>query len=413
MINRHLTILTAVTALMMGATLAFAGDAPGVIPAPTPGVIPIGAQLKASEAAQFARVPTAQGLKVFYDKFGTYRPVIGAKGSNLANGHVITIAKPAGAVVDKAYLMSASYYGTAINNGDVAIDSKPVTWIEAVINGIPKYPTWFYSVRGDVTSLIKAKTDAAPAGNVSFKLTENAAKNSYIDGEVLVVVFKLPSGQARNTLLLFGGLKTTGDNFDITLAAPINMTTLGARVDMGLGISYSFQSSSITNQISQVSINGSKVSSSAGGQDDGDALNGALITAGGMGDSRTNPANPFRAPTGPRYDDELYNLLPHVSSTSKLIRVSTYNPSDDDNIFFAWFDVSANADINKDTDSDGLLDSWERFGYDKNNDGIIDVNLPTLGANYLKKDIFIGYVWINKSATETVSHYPWRPLSPQ
>ena len=129
MSNRNLKILTTVAALTMAATFAFAGDAPGIIP--------MGAQTKASEAAQFASVPKAKGLKVFYDKFGIYRPVIGAKGSNLANGHFITIAKPAGAVVDKAYLMSASYYGTAINNGDVTIDSKPVTWVEAVINGIP------------------------------------------------------------------------------------------------------------------------------------------------------------------------------------------------------------------------------------------------------------------------------------
>lgn len=42
-----------------------------------------------------------------------------------------------------------------------------------------------------------------------------------------------------------------------------------------------------------------------------------------------------------------------------------------------------------DTDNDGLLDVWEKFGVDTNNDGIIDLDLPALGANPLRKDVFI------------------------
>ena len=42
-----------------------------------------------------------------------------------------------------------------------------------------------------------------------------------------------------------------------------------------------------------------------------------------------------------------------------------------------------------DTDNDGLLDVWERFGVDTNNDGLIDLDLPALGANPLRKDVFV------------------------
>ena len=42
-----------------------------------------------------------------------------------------------------------------------------------------------------------------------------------------------------------------------------------------------------------------------------------------------------------------------------------------------------------DTDNDGLLDVWEKFGVDTNNDGIIDLDLPALGANPLRKDVFV------------------------
>jgi len=42
-----------------------------------------------------------------------------------------------------------------------------------------------------------------------------------------------------------------------------------------------------------------------------------------------------------------------------------------------------------DSDGDGLPNHWEVCGYDYNNDGTADVNLPALGANWRKKDLFV------------------------
>lgn len=42
-----------------------------------------------------------------------------------------------------------------------------------------------------------------------------------------------------------------------------------------------------------------------------------------------------------------------------------------------------------DTDGDALPDTWETNGYDANGDGVVDVNLPALGANPRKKDLFV------------------------
>ena len=50
-----------------------------------------------------------------------------------------------------------------------------------------------------------------------------------------------------------------------------------------------------------------------------------------------------------------------------------------------WKDVS----VNQDTDGDGLLDCWEINGLDVNHDGIIDLNLPAMGADPERKDIFV------------------------
>lgn len=51
-----------------------------------------------------------------------------------------------------------------------------------------------------------------------------------------------------------------------------------------------------------------------------------------------------------------------------------------------------------DSDGDGLPDDWESHGYDANNDGTIDVDLPTLGANPMRKDLFIEVDWMNAAA---------------
>jgi uncharacterized repeat protein (TIGR01451 family) len=52
------------------------------------------------------------------------------------------------------------------------------------------------------------------------------------------------------------------------------------------------------------------------------------------------------------------------------------------------FDISVWSQTG-DADNDGLLDSWEHLGFDADNDGAIDINLPALGANPLRKDVFV------------------------
>jgi hypothetical protein len=45
--------------------------------------------------------------------------------------------------------------------------------------------------------------------------------------------------------------------------------------------------------------------------------------------------------------------------------------------------------VSGDADGDGLLDSWEITGLDLDGDGIIDVNLPAMGADPNHKDLFL------------------------
>jgi len=86
--------------------------------------------------------------------------------------------------------------------------------------------------------------------------------------------------------LFFGAQDVNGDNFYIRYAEPINLADPKLRLDFSLGISYGYQSSS---QYSIIEVNGKRLTTSAGGQDDGTASDGALITVGGIGDVNTNP----------------------------------------------------------------------------------------------------------------------------
>lgn len=389
--------------LLLGTALGLGSAWSAALAETAPGTAPKSAGPAAAMQAPDPIV-AASGLKVFYRKFGKFRLSVDAAGSNDVS-HGVTVKKPtADAVVEKAFLMAASNFQATIPNGAVALDGNAVTWIDSVFNDIPpSLPNFFNSVLADVTGIVKNKVDGAAVGDIEFTLTEPGGTGS-IDGEILVVVFRVKSDAEKRTIaLLFGGQQLAGDRFELTLAEPIDPKTRGAFVDMGLGISFSAQP---TGQFSFVNVNGERLSSSAGGQDDGVLSNGALITAGGLGDSRNNPVDPFAQPVDSRTDDERYNLLKFISEKTDKILVDTSNPSNDDNIFFAWFELSAKGEVNKDTDGDGLLDSWETSGYDHDGDGEIDVPIHKRGANPKRKDIFIAYAWMEKSETEAVSHQP-------
>lgn len=243
------------------------------------------------------------------------------------NSGIIQVDKPAGATVRKAYMAAATtgFRKHKLVTGDIKIDGVDVAWGVETPSSIHSWNYW-----ADVTSIVKSKIDTAPAGRVDFTITE--ADTSNTEGEVLAVIFDDPSQTSDNTIvILFGAQDIAGDTFAIGLAEPINTSDPNLALDMSLGISYGHQGS----QYSTVDVNSNRLTTSAGGEDDGASANGALLTVGGLDDSNANPPNPYATPTNPRSDDELYNLIPFVSDGDMAINVYTKNPSNDDNIFFA------------------------------------------------------------------------------
>lgn len=269
-----------------------------------------------------------EGLGVIVDERGRISRSVDGLGTLDGTGSV-TVRKPAGGTVRKAVLLAASTGFDGPAAGEVTLAGTAVPLGHATDSSIGSVNYWT-----DVTALLKPALDAAPAGDTELAVTESDAYS--VDGVVLAVVFSDPAQtRDRSTTLLFGTTQTTGDHFQLRLSKPIDPESPGALLDMSLGISYSYQSNG-TQQFSQVDVNGSRLTTSAGGEDDGLPEDGALLTVGGIGDSTGNPI-PDATPTEPRSDDELYDLRPFVAAGATTVDVDTLNPSDDDNIFFAEF----------------------------------------------------------------------------
>lgn len=239
----------------------------------------------------------------------------------------VDIVKPSPlAVVREADLFCATTGGSGYRpqNGDVTVNGSPVAWDEIIPNSISSF-----NARDDVTAMVKPAADAASAGLVTFTITEDPTF-SY-DGCALKVIWDDPTTTTNSILIFWGAQETTGDTFVINFA-PLDASAFLAPMEFSLGISFGFQPGA---QFSQVDVNAMRLTTSAGGQDDGQGANGALITLGGTGDTAANPP-PFAPPASASVpDDELYDLRPFVSPGDTSMTIFTLNPSNDDNIFLA------------------------------------------------------------------------------
>ena len=79
--------------------------------------------------------------------------------------------------------------------------------------------------------------------------------------------------------------------------------------------------------------------------------------------------------------------VPNVRSAGSLLTLMVRNLDGTESPPFP-FPLPANA-ATLDSDGDSLLDSWETNGYDANGDGMIDVDLPALGAKIDRRDVFV------------------------
>ena len=257
------------------------------------------------------------------------------------NSGVIQANIPAGSTIQRAYLYATSVwdlqqvYGVTFNGNTLPLGS-------ATILGPNSNPAT--TVRWDVTSIIAS---AFTGGLQNFSIVENGppSPNLTNDGAALVVAYSNPSTQGFTSVILDGELATTGDTVQFNFASPY----VSGDFLVSLAASFSRQPAAGQPQTTIINVttnstNNRLLTMSAGGADDRttgeNPANGNLITVGGIGDNPAN-VNPNAQPTGTNPDDEYYNLAlgniasatPFIQPGDTFLRLTTVNPSDDDNIF--------------------------------------------------------------------------------
>jgi hypothetical protein len=247
------------------------------------------------------------------------------------NSGVIQANIPTGSTIQRAYLYAASVWNKRVDgvtfNGTSLPESLAITLS-------PQLDNTATTVLWDVTDIIKS---SVTGGLQDFSIVENDDN----DGAVLVVAYSNPSTQGFTSVILDGELSTTGGTSQFDFVSPYT----GGDFLVSLASSYSRQPSWQFTQIDVTtdSTNNRRLTTSAGGQDDGETPPGGLITVGGIGDDPANPG-PFDSPSdpsAPRIDDEYYNLAlgnienaaPFISPGDTFLRLTTQNPTNDDNVF--------------------------------------------------------------------------------
>ena len=306
---------------------------------------------------------------------------VDATGTN-SSGTTIRVNKPAGATVRKVYVSSAStgFTGYVIPNGGIEIGGVPVSWDLSTPSSISSSNHW-----ADATAELAPVMNGLPPG-LNFVDYRETIDTYNIDGTILMVVWNDPSQLTDQTLVvMFGAQNISGDNFYVNLAQPIaNAADPALRMDMGLGISYSYEPAG---QYSHVDVNGLELSNCAGGQDDGQAENGALITVGGIGDLNTNPPPGCSEAIGPRADDELYSLVPYVHTGDTQVHVFSINPSNDDNIYLAYFLMNVAGNVTTNPDGVPPTCALTKSGTDGSGQKYIEITVQDTKSGLMSIDV--------------------------
>jgi hypothetical protein len=264
----------------------------------------------------------------------------------------VSAVVPAGSFVERAFLYSS--YGNNFTSApqSISVTFDNVTYGQASftsVGGYVKGPDFrLEAYRADVTNHVRG---VIGSGGGTFNFVVNSeSPNLKIDGEMLVVIYSNPSERRRNIVLAEGQSYNPVSPYSrtstIAWPTPLSPASEGEfLLSTGIGFSSHFPGS---NQYMTLDVNGRRLTTSAGGEDDGTSLEGALITAGGLGDVPTNPS-PFALPSAARSDDEYYNLAlgnsadanPFLNGGETSFSLQTTNHSSaNDLMFFVGFNAT-------------------------------------------------------------------------
>lgn len=301
---------------------------------------------------------------------------------NLGRGSIVISGIPSGSVVRVAYL-----YWT------VFATSESPTFANGVINrnvltgtrvGTGPAPNWSrtnmngYAYRADVTRFV--------GGNGTYNLSEFTSGSTaggdpasaavvapLLNGASLVVVYdKVTVGTYPLTRVVINdGYAAVGTN--LPNAMPPSAST---------GFNWTTPASNPVGQVRTTFIVGDGQSNLA---ESAPTFNGSPVQVGGWRGADRQVVPNYTI--GNLWDTTTHTVGSFVRPGDTSATVTVSGGAD----VVTWVGQILSIGLNgaADTDGDALLDGWEYNGYDADGDRIVDVDLPALGADPLRKDIFV------------------------
>ncbi|MCX9080925.1 MAG: DUF3344 domain-containing protein [Candidatus Methanoperedens sp.] len=319
-------------------------------------------------------------LAYLYDKSINGGYVAGGAGMrNRGWGTILIKDIPKGSAVDRAYL-----YWSVI--GLESPGKTPPSYAQGKINGVSINGTLLgfspsqgkgqiYGYRANVTGLV--------TGNDQYHLQDFASGYRWGDIEPQEKKYPLMQGASLVVVYTNGRYPLTTIQIKDGIQNIINNSTIFSgfpAYDLPLAKT-TFIVSGGQNGNESVKFNGIEMPSYfLDGKDRQDGIN---YTYGNLQDTNTAYVN--------------------VTSLATQAKATIVKGKDSLGWIAQVFSIS---DGDLDTDGDALRDAWEVYGYDYDRNGIMDVNLPALGADPFHKDIFVEVDWMAKGKGEKRSHYP-------
>ena len=199
--------------------------------------------------------------------------------------------------------------------------------------------------RADIGEQVRALIGAGSGGSIHL----DVASATYpppgrTTGQVVVVVFENQSLERVHIALLDGAAPFLGTAFVAALPGRAEQDLPTTQLSVGIGFS-----TGSGDQKTILNINGRRLTSIAGGDDD----HFSLMTVGGLGDDPGNPPDPYFSPVvAGELDDELYDLsrgnevneAPFVLTSETALEVTAEGASEGDLLFFAGLKASLGAE---------------------------------------------------------------------
>ena len=285
--------------------------------------------------------------------------VPGFLGGNLrvdtTGANVLPSANTQDVTIKAAYLYNVTVVGLSPSTTLASLNGNTV--ILNLLGGTDPAGLNLQTYRADVTSIVSPLIPGKPG--ITTLPASLISTNPESNGLALVVVFASSGLDPRQSVAIIDGGQAgpTPQTTAFDLASPLDKSS-GFNAVLSLGISFGQQggggphfcgTASLT-QFTFVDMNGARLTSCAGGSDDGD-----FITVGGVGDNTDNPSDPTcqAGPPPPgkpdcsTLDDELYGIASFLKQGDTQVKLTTSNISSmtpllgDDSIFLGILQLTA------------------------------------------------------------------------